>query len=98
MPKLFLPLFYIDLIGTQIQLGFMSILAFLFYIDRRKEAMILSILFFVGNVLLTFVSIELGPYFFGYGFSVSLLIVFIGSLFYLRKVLKRLNYETFMLQ
>jgi uncharacterized membrane protein len=98
MPKLFLPLFYIDLIGTQIQLGFMSILAFLFYIDRRKEAMILSILFFVGNVLLTFGSIKLGPYFFGYGFAVSLLIVFIGSLFYLRKVLKRLNYETFMLQ
>lgn len=98
IPQLFLPLFYIDLIGTQIQLGFMSILAFLFYIDRRKEAMILSIMFFLLNIVFTFISIELGPYFFGYGFAISLLIVFIGSLYYLKKVLERLNYETFMLQ
>jgi uncharacterized membrane protein len=98
IPQLFLPLFYIDLIGTQIQLGFMSILAFLFYIDRRKEAMVLSIVFFVLNVIFTFISIELGHYYFGYGFAFSLLVVFIGSLYYLKRVLERLNYETFMLQ
>lgn len=98
IPQLFLPLFYIDLIGTQIQLGFMSILAFLFYIDRRREAMNLSILFFLLNILFTFVSIELGPYYFGYGFAFSLLIVFLGSLYYLKYIMERLNYETFMLQ
>lgn len=98
IPQLFLPLFYIDLIGTQIQLGFMSILAFLFYIDRRREAMNLSILFFLLNILFTIISIELGPYYFGYGFAFSLLIVFIGSLYYLKYIFERLNYETFMLQ
>ena len=98
LPQLYLSLFYVDLIGTQLQLGFMSVLAILFYLDRQKEAMILSMIFFVVNALGSYFSIQAGPYFFGYGFAIALLIVFIISLLWLRHTMQRLEYETFMLQ
>ena len=98
IPQLYLSLFYVDLLGTQLQLGFMSVLAILFYLDRQKEAMVLSILFFFFNALGSYISIGLGPYFFGYGFTTALLVLFLLSLIWLRYVIKRLEYETFMLQ
>ncbi|OQX74951.1 MAG: hypothetical protein B6D59_00735 [Campylobacteraceae bacterium 4484_4] len=98
LPQLYLPLFYIDLVGTQLQLGFMSVLAILFYLDRQREAMVLSVLFFLMNAGGTLLSIQAGPYFFGYGFALSLLVVFLIGLYWLRYVMERLEYETFMLQ
>ncbi len=98
IPQLYLPLFYVDLLGTQLQLGFMSVLAILFYLDRQREAMVLSMLFLLFNAALSWLSIQLGPYFFGYGFTTALLIVFIISLLWLRYTMQRLEYETFMLQ
>jgi uncharacterized membrane protein len=98
IPQLYLSLFYIDLLGTQLQLGFMSVLAILFYLDRQKEAMVLSILFFLFNAAGSYISIALGPYFFGYGFTTALLVLFVISLLWLRYIMKRLEYETFMLQ
>jgi len=98
IPQLYLSLFYILTIGAQLQLGFMSVLAILYYLDRRMVALYLSVAFFFLNVILTLVSIYLGPAFFGYGYAVSLLIVFIASLLVIRKEMKGLVYETFMLQ
>ncbi len=98
IPQLYLGLFYIDLLGTQLQLAFMSVLAILFYLDRQREAMVLSILFFVFNALFSWISIALGPYFFGYGFAVAVLTVFVIAVLWLRYVMQRLEYETYMLQ
>lgn len=98
IPQLYLSLFYILTIGAQLQLGFMSILAILYYLDRRIVAMWLSIAFFTFNVILTLISINMGPAMFGYGYTISLLIVFIASLFVIRKEMNGLIYETFMLQ
>ncbi|NOZ91229.1 MAG: exopolysaccharide Pel transporter PelG [Epsilonproteobacteria bacterium] len=98
LPKLYLPLFYVDVIGVQLQLGFMSILAYLYYLDRQKEALVYTLLFVVINALLTWVSIQLGPYFYGYGFSVTLLILFVSSSITLNNILQELDYKTFMLQ
>ncbi|WP_200763634.1 exopolysaccharide Pel transporter PelG [Nitrosophilus alvini] len=98
MPLLYLPLFYIDLVATQLQLFFMSLLAIMFYLDRKRSVFILTFFFLVLNVGLTFLSIELGPYFFGYGFALSLLIVSTAGMYLLNKDFERLHYETFMLQ
>ena len=56
------------------------------------------IAFFLLNVVLTISSIYMGPAMFGYGYAVSLLIVFVISLFVIRREMKGLVYETFMLQ
>jgi len=98
LPKLYLPLFYVDVIGVQMQLGFMSILAYLYYLDRQKEALIYTLAFVLLNALLTWISIQLGPYFYGYGFSITLLILFVASIYTLNKILQELDYKTFMLQ
>jgi uncharacterized membrane protein len=60
--------------------------------------MILSILFFVLNGLFTYISIYLGPEFFGYGYTISLLVVFSITILWLKKIMNDLDYETFMLQ
>jgi len=98
IPQLYLGLFYILTIGAMLQLCFMSVLAILYYLDRKLVAMWLSIIFFILNALLTLLSIHIGPAMFGYGYAVSLLIVFTASLIIIRNEMDRLNYETFMLQ
>lgn len=98
IPQLYLGLLYILTIGAMLQLAFMSVLAILYYLDRKVVAMWLSIAFFVLNTVLTLLSIDMGPAMFGYGYTVSLLLVFTASIIFIRKELDRLNYETFMLQ
>ena len=96
--SLYLGLYNVLLVGVYLQLGFMSVLALLYYMDRRWQAMWLTLLFFIFNGLLTLLSIYIGPSFFGFGFAISLLIVLTASLVVLKKVTGRLSYETFMLQ
>jgi len=98
IPQLYLGLLFILSIGALLQLAFMSVLAILHYLNRRVLAMWLSVAFFVLNAVLTYFSIDLGPAFFGYGYTVSLLIVFILSLIVIRNEMDRIDYETFMLQ
>jgi len=98
IPKLYLGLFYILTVGAQLQLGFMSIVAILYYLDRQSEAMWLSVLFFSLNGIFTVISIYMGPSFFGYGYALSLLFVFIISTIVVRCTLEELDYETFMLR
>ena len=98
IPQLYLGLFHVLTVGAQLQLGFMSVMALLYYLDRRRVAMWLSILFFLLNGVLTLISIYMGPAMFGYGYAVSLLIVFTLSLFILKRELWELDYETFMLR
>jgi len=98
IPQLYLGLLYVLTIGAMLQLAFMSVLALLYYLDRKRIAMWLSFLFFILNAVLTFISIQIGPAMFGYGYSISLLIVFLLSIIVIRNEMDRLNYETFMLQ
>ncbi len=98
IPQLYLGLLYILTIGAMLQIAFMSVLAILYYLDRKKEAMWLCISFFITNAVLTLISIDMGPAMFGYGYTVSLLLVFIASLVVIRNEMDRLDYETFMLQ
>ena len=98
IPQLYLGLLYILTIGAMLQVAFMSVLAILYYLDRKQVAMWLCISFFVSNAVLTLVSINMGPAMFGYGYTVSLLLVFTASMVVIRNEMNRLNYETFMLQ
>lgn len=98
IPQLYLGLLYILVIGAMLQVAFMAILAILYYLDRKVVAMWLSISFFLSNGILTLISINLGPAMFGYGYAVSLLIVFLAGIIVIRNEMDRLDYETFMLQ
>ncbi|MDD5400076.1 MAG: exopolysaccharide Pel transporter PelG [Sulfurimonas sp.] len=98
IPQLYLGLLYILTIGAMLQVSFMSVLAILYYLDRKLVAMWLCIAFFVSNGVLTYISIDMGPAMFGYGYASSLLLVFTASVIVIRNEMNRLDYETFMLQ
>lgn len=93
----YLPLFYVDLIGVSIQVVFMALLNVFFYLDKRAIALQLCLLFVVLNAALTLLSLDLGPSFFGYGFTLSLLICVLLGLQRLTTTLDDLEYNTFML-
>lgn len=93
----YLPLFYVDLVGVSIQVLFMALLNVFFYLDKRAIALQLTLLFMLLNAVLTVISQYLGPSYYGYGFSLSLLITALLGLFQLSRSLDTLEYETFML-
>ncbi|HEV2610360.1 MAG TPA: exopolysaccharide Pel transporter PelG [Noviherbaspirillum sp.] len=95
---LYLPLLYVDVIGAGLQVVLLGILNVFFYLDKRRIVLWLCLAFVVLNLLFTWVSILLGPAFYGYGFAVSLLVVVVGSFVLLSRKLAVLEYETFMLQ
>ncbi len=93
----YLPLFYIDLVGVSVQVVLMSIMNVYFYLDRRKIVLSINLLFFISNFVLTWWSQQLGPSFYGYGFAVSVILTSLVAMIILNRVLKDLEYETFML-
>jgi uncharacterized membrane protein len=96
--ELYLPLLYVDVIGASLQVVLLGVLNIYFYLDRRREVLLLTGTFVVLNFVLTRLTLELGPAWYGYGFAVSLLIVVALALYLLDRKLERLEYETYMLQ
>jgi len=94
----YLPLLNIDVVGAGLQVVFLGIINIYFYLDRRGRALFLTGLFALLNLLFSIVSINLGPYYYGYGFAGSLCITIMCGMFLLDRDLESLEYKTFMLQ
>ena len=94
---LYLYLFKIDTIAAGLLVLFLGLLNILFYLDKRREALLLAALFAVSNICFTAWTLHLGVFYFGYGFAASLLLTNIITMFYLDTRFKDLEYETFML-
>ncbi|MDD2735581.1 MAG: exopolysaccharide Pel transporter PelG [Desulfuromonadaceae bacterium] len=96
--EIHLPLLSIQVVAVGFQVVLLGLLNVFFYLDRRKRVLLLTALFAALNLVFTLVSIRMGPYFYGYGFALALLVVLALGMALLDKDLKRLEYETFMLQ
>jgi uncharacterized membrane protein len=88
----------VDLVACGIQLLFAATLNVLFYLDERPSAMGLCLLFVTSNGLLSYVSYELGPLAYGYGFAGATLLSALVGLGVLARRLQDLEYKTFVLQ
>lgn len=95
---LYIHLFYIDVVAVSVQVLLMAILNVLFYLDARREVLIITAFFFITNLIFTFATLHLGAETFGYGFAASVTLSAFLSLFILSQKFNRLEYETFMLQ
>jgi len=95
---LYIHLFYIDIVAVSVQVLLMAILNVLFYLDARRETLFLALLFLVLNTVCTIISLYLGAAYFGYGFALAVTITAFTGLFILNRKMRRLEYETFMLQ
>jgi uncharacterized membrane protein len=95
---LYRPLLNVDLLAVAIQLLLLAVLNVLFYLDQRKAALRLCLLFVISNILLSGLTLYLGPAFFGYGFALAVLLTAGAGLLTLSRKLDQLECETFMLQ
>ena len=96
IPSFYLYLFRIDVVAVGFQVILLGLFTVLFYLDYRKLVLYLCAFFLVANVSLSFVSLQLGPRFYGFGFAVAAALTSLISLGLLSKKLDRLDYETFM--
>jgi uncharacterized membrane protein len=95
---LHLPLFYIDAAGVALQVLLLSVTSMFFYLDRRRAVSGLVVLLVVSNAVLTWVSQQLGPEYYGYGFASAMAITSLAGLWMLSRVFSTLVRDTFMLQ
>jgi uncharacterized membrane protein len=98
MSRLYVHLFQVDLVGIGTQVLLLAILNVTFYLDLRGTALLLTALFLLINLVASYVSILLGPLYFGYGFALSTALPSLIGLLLLNRRLDALEYETFMLQ
>ncbi len=94
--ELYVPLLTIQSVAAGLQVLFLSILTVYFYLDERRTVLMLCILFVLSNASLTFISLRLGPAYYGYGFAISLLISVVAGVKALEKSMAELEYTTFM--
>jgi uncharacterized membrane protein len=95
---LYRPLLNINLVAVATQLIVLAVFNVLFYLDQRKIALALCLLFVVSNIAFSIMSLNAGPAFYGYGFASAVFVTTVAGLICLSRVLDRLEFETFMLQ
>lgn len=91
-------IFRIGVLGASFQILSLFIMVILSYFDYRKGVMWLQIIFFLSNAGFTYLTMQWGLSFYGYGFfAASLLTFFLGAIV-LEHYLKDLPYHTFVTQ
>jgi uncharacterized membrane protein len=98
IPRLYLPLLYVDAIAAGLQVVLLGQMNVFFYLDKRRTVLGLAASFLVMNGVFTWLSLQLGPAFFGYGFALAALLAVLIGFVALDRKLGNLEYETFMLQ
>jgi polysaccharide biosynthesis protein PelG len=95
---LYLPLLYVDVISASLQVLLLAVLTIFYYLDKRKIVLLLVTACFALNAGLTWVTLQLGAPFYGYGFALALVITIVAAIWFLDAKLATLEYETFMLR
>ncbi len=98
LSPLYIHLYYVDLLATAIQVLFLATLNIFFYFNLLKQAFWLTFGLFILNAFFSWLSILLGPAFYGYGFALAMLISTLVGMYVLSEKLNHLEYITFMLQ
>lgn len=98
IPELYLPLLYIDVVAAGLQVVLLGLMNVFFYLDKRKVVLGITALFAVLNGIFTWVTLDLGAAWFGYGFAAAVFVTVFVAFQILDRRLETLEYETFMLQ
>lgn len=96
LPDKFVHLYYVDLVGVGAQVLMLAVLNVAFYLDKLKEALVLTAFMFVTNALFTWLSIQWGPVYFGYGFGVSMALTALLGVVLVGRELDSIEFHTFM--
>lgn len=96
--EIHLPLLSVQVVATGFQVVLLGLLNVFFYLDKRNRVLLLTALFTALNLAFTLISIQLGPFYYGYGFALALMMTIAVGMALLDNDLDKLEYETFMLQ
>lgn len=91
-------LLFVDVIGTSLQVVCLAILNLLYYMDKRSYALYLTLCFFFLNLIFSSLSIYLGPFFYGFGFTSALIVSCTLGMYLLDKEFRNLEYKLIMLR
>ncbi len=89
-------LYYVDLVGVAAQVLMLAVLNVSFYLDRLKDALLLCASLLVTNTLFTWITIMLGPVYYGYGFGLSMTITAFIGIWRLSVEMDNIEFRTFM--
>ncbi|WP_320169599.1 exopolysaccharide Pel transporter PelG [Maridesulfovibrio sp.] len=92
------PLLQVALVGSLLQVLLSVAVIILFYFDLRKEVLAVTLVFLFSNAGLSWLSIQLGFTFYGYGYCYSCLISLMCAFFLVSKSVDNLEYITFSSQ
>jgi len=93
---LMMGIFRLGVLGAFFHIMSMFIFIILYYFDFRRVAMWLNFLLLASNVIFTYVTLELGFPFYGYGYFLSSIVTFTISYGVTYYYLKTLTYRTFI--
>ncbi|MDF1761199.1 MAG: exopolysaccharide Pel transporter PelG [Coxiellaceae bacterium] len=85
-------------IAAALQVILLGLLNILFYLDKRHQAVLITVFFFVTNLIFTIITVHLGVYYYAYGLAASLLMSNLLAFFLLDYDFRNLEYMTFMLR
>jgi polysaccharide biosynthesis protein PelG len=94
---LYMPLLTVDVIAASLQVVLLGLLNVFFYLDARRTVLKLCVAFVVLNGALTWITLQMSPNTYGYGFALALLILVVGAVLTLDRKFAKLEYETYML-
>ncbi len=89
-------LYYIDLVGVGAQVLMLAVLNVLFYLDKLRDALLLTASLLVSNTVLTWITLQLGPQYYGYGFGLSMTVTAFIGIILLSREMDNIEYKTFM--
>lgn len=85
-------------IAAALQVILLGLLNLLFYLDKRHQAVWITLFYFVSNLVLTLITIHFGVYYYAYGLAGSILLTSVLAFLLLDYDFRNLEYTTFMMQ
>jgi len=92
----FVHLYYIDLVGVAAQVLMLAVLNVAFYLDKLRDALILTFTLLITNTVFTLISIKLGPIYYGYGFGLSMTLTAFIGITLVSHEMDNIEFNTFM--
>lgn len=91
-----LSIFRFGVLGAAFHAFTMFLMTLLSYFDARLKVFLLALVFLLSNTVFTYISLELGLSWYGWGYAVSAIISFAAAYWLLVRHVQRLPYETFI--
>lgn len=90
-------LFRIDCLSSMMMVLSITIANLLYYLNKSRYVLWMTSIFFVFNLLLTWLSLQCSPLWYGYGFLFGAFISVVVGIYFLNHAFSRQTYEAFML-